>query len=94
VLSRSVGSRPLLRVDGEDRCRLPLEIRREELDAVVDGIDGVVFSQPIDAEGAVVFEKAVQLGLEGIVSKRLGGAYWSCRCRNWVKVKNPDFRKR
>jgi ATP-dependent DNA ligase len=28
---------------------------------------------------------------EGIVSKRLGGAYWSGRCRSWLKVKNPAF---
>ena len=32
-----------------------------------------------------------EMGLEGFVSKRLGGAYWSGRCRNWLKVKNPVF---
>ena len=31
------------------------------------------------AEGALVFAKACEMGLEGIVSKRLGGVYWSGR---------------
>jgi|SRR5208283_3084281 len=83
----------LLHLDGEDRRKLPLEIRRAELEALVDGVD-VMFSEAIEAEGAVVFEKAVELGLEGIVCKRLGSPYWSGPVRNWVKVKNPDFRRR
>jgi hypothetical protein len=32
---------------------------------------------------------ACQLGLEGIVSKRLGSPYRSGRSRHWVKSKNP-----
>jgi ATP-dependent DNA ligase len=43
-----------------------------------------LFSEALTAEGAVVFAKACDLGLEGIVSKRLG----SC---NWLKTKNQDF---
>ena len=30
------------------------------------------------------------MGVEGIVSKRLGSAYSSGICHAWVKVKNPD----
>jgi hypothetical protein len=44
-----------------------------------------LFNETIDAEGAIVFAKAREFGLEGIVSKRLGGTYWSGRCRNWVR---------
>ena len=33
--------------------------------------------------------EACRLGLEGIVSKRLGSAYRSGRVGCWVKVKNP-----
>jgi bifunctional non-homologous end joining protein LigD len=32
---------------------------------------------------------ACKLGLEGIVSKRLGSPYRSGRSRHWVKSKNP-----
>jgi ATP-dependent DNA ligase len=36
-----------------------------------------VFSEALVEEGAVVFEKACELGLEGIVSKRAGSLYKS-----------------
>jgi bifunctional non-homologous end joining protein LigD len=39
--------------------------------------------------GDVVFRHACKLGLEGIVSKRLGSPYRSGRSRHWVKMKNP-----
>jgi ATP-dependent DNA ligase len=35
------------------------------------------------------FAHACKLGLEGIVSKRLGSPYRSGRSRHWVKSKNP-----
>jgi len=39
--------------------------------------------------------KTCEMGLEGIVSERLGGSsYWSGRVKNWVKVKNPAFQRR
>ena len=61
---------------------------------IVSGIDGLTFSDGIAHEGAIVFAHACRLGLEGIVSKRLGGLYASGRCRNWLKVKNPEFQRR
>jgi bifunctional non-homologous end joining protein LigD len=47
--------------------------------------------QALAAEGAVVFAHACKLGLEGIVSKRVGSLYRSGKSRNWLKTKNPDF---
>jgi bifunctional non-homologous end joining protein LigD len=38
----------------------------------------------------VVFRHACKLGLEGIVSKRIGSPYRSGRSPHWVKSKNPD----
>jgi hypothetical protein len=40
-------------------------------------------------EGDVVFRHACKLGLEGIVSKRLGSSYRSGRSPDWLKMKNP-----
>jgi ATP-dependent DNA ligase len=40
-------------------------------------------------DGEMVFRHACKLGLEGIVSKRLGSPYRSGRSRHWVKSKNP-----
>ena len=81
----------LLRIEREDRRKLALEVRRAELELLVAGINAITFSEAIDGEGAIVFDKACEMGLEGIVSKRLGGVYSSGPCRNWVKVKNPAF---
>ena len=53
--------------------------------------DGILFSEALAEEGAVVFGKACELGLEGIVSKRAGSLYKSGPSRNWLKTKNPDF---
>jgi bifunctional non-homologous end joining protein LigD len=84
----------LLQFQGEDWRKLALEVRRAQLESLVADIDGIKFSEAIEGDGAVVFAHACKLGLEGIVSKRLGGAYASGRCRNWLKVKNPAFVRR
>ena len=53
--------------------------------------DGILFNDALAAEGNVVFAKACELGLQGIVSKRAGSFYKSGPSRNWLKTKNPDF---
>jgi len=63
----------LLRLDGDDLRLGAIEARREALMRLAAGVEGIVFSEALAAEGAVVFAKACQLGLEGIVSKRMGG---------------------
>ena len=42
------------------------------------------------SEGALVFQHARKMGLEGIVSKRLGSRRWSGRSPDWLKFKNPE----
>jgi ATP-dependent DNA ligase len=51
---------------------------------------GALFSEALAADG-VVFAKACELSLEGIVSKRKGSFYRSGKSRNWLKTKNPDY---
>ena len=60
----------------------------------VAGVDGITFCEAIEGDGAVVFAHAYKLGVEGIVSKRLGGVYSSGRARNWLKVRNVAFERR
>ena len=84
---------PLL-IEGWAFCGLvasTFEARREALQRLVAGVDGLLFSEALAAEGAVVFAKACELGLEGIVSKREGSFYRSGKSRNWLKTKNPNF---
>jgi bifunctional non-homologous end joining protein LigD len=40
--------------------------------------------------GITVFQHACKMGLEGIVSKRLGSRYRSGRSPEWLKFKNPE----
>jgi bifunctional non-homologous end joining protein LigD len=50
-----------------------------------------VFSETIEGEGELVFAKACEMGVEGIVSKRAGSFYKSGPCRSWLKTRNPAF---
>jgi bifunctional non-homologous end joining protein LigD len=43
----------------------------------------------LEGEGKEVFEAACELGLEGIVSKRLTAPYKSGSSKSWIKVRNP-----
>jgi bifunctional non-homologous end joining protein LigD len=81
----------LLTLDGEDVRLRPIEERRSALSRLVDGADAILFSEAIEGEGKVVFTKACELGLEGIVSKHAGSLYRSGRSRNWLKTRNPAF---
>lgn len=81
----------LLNLDGEDLRQRLLEERRDVLSWLVAGIDGILFSEALAAEGALVFAKACEMSLEGIVSKRAGSLYRSGTSRNWLKCRNPAF---
>jgi ATP-dependent DNA ligase len=81
----------LLRLEGDDQRPRPIEARRETLMRLVEGVDRILFGEALAAVGGVLFAKACELGLEGIVSKREGSFYKSGPSRNWLKTKNPDF---
>jgi bifunctional non-homologous end joining protein LigD len=83
----------LLRLGGDDMRQRPLEARREVLARLIAKRrgDAIVFSEALADEGAVVFAKACELGLEGIVSRRACSLYKSGPTRNWLRTKNPDF---
>ena len=81
----------LLSLNGEDFRQHPIEERRAALSPLVAGVDCILFSDALVAEGGLVFVKACEMGLEGIVSKRAGSRYSSGNSRNWMKSKNPAF---
>jgi ATP-dependent DNA ligase len=51
----------------------------------------IQLSEAIVGKGEAMFREACRMGLEGIVSKRIGSRYVSGRTRAWLKVKNPAF---
>jgi bifunctional non-homologous end joining protein LigD len=81
-------------IEADDLRQHPLEERREALSHLVAGVDDIRFSESVADEGALVFAKACELGLEGIVSKRAGSRYRSGASRNWLKCLNPEFQRR
>jgi bifunctional non-homologous end joining protein LigD len=74
-----------------DLRRDPLEVRKATLASVLaKAASGLRLNEHIEHEdGATVFRHACKMGLEGIVSKRLGSRYRSGRSKDWLKFKNP-----
>ena len=81
----------LIELNGQDLCREPLELRKRELGKLLRWAAeiGLQFNEHIAEPGDIVFRHACKLGLEGIVSKRLGSRYRSGRSPDWLKLKNP-----
>ena len=69
----------------------PIEERRAALGKLLRPIKaGILFSEHLLGDPETIFRHACDLGLEGIVAKRLGSKYKSGRTDNWIKVKNPN----
>ena len=82
----------LLELDGTDLRREPIEVRKATLASILrKSRHGVRLNDHLEhPEGEVVFHHACKMGLEGIVSKRLGSRYRSGRSPDWLKFKNPN----
>jgi bifunctional non-homologous end joining protein LigD len=81
----------LLELDGKDLRGEPFEVRKATLASLLrHRLPGLQFNQHLTYPGDIVFRHACAMGLEGIVSKRLGSRYVSGRTRDWLKMKNPD----
>jgi bifunctional non-homologous end joining protein LigD len=80
----------LLRLDGEDLRRLPLGGRKAALRKLLGRQrGGIQYVAHAEMCGEEAFAAACELGIEGIVSKRLTAPYKSGPCKTWIKVKNP-----
>jgi bifunctional non-homologous end joining protein LigD len=68
-----------------------LRVRKATLASVLTKAGpGLRLNEHLEHEdGEVVFRHACTMGLEGIVSKRLGSHYRSGRSPDWLKFKNP-----
>jgi hypothetical protein len=71
--------------------REPIEARKAALARLLrKAKPGLQFNEHIAVPGNIVLRHACALGLEDIVSKRLGSLYVSGRSRDWFKFKNPN----
>lgn len=81
----------ILYINGEDVTQKPLEERLALLDQVVSDCDVISKAKAFD-DGVALFQAVKGMGLEGIVSKRIGSLYkLNTRSRDWLKVKNYKF---
>jgi len=78
----------LLHLKGHNLRDLPLVERKKVLERLVEnGGEFLRFSEHIESNGEAVFQKACEMHLEGIVSKRAASTYSSGRGVDWLKVK-------
>jgi bifunctional non-homologous end joining protein LigD len=84
----------LLEIDGEDVRQMPLILRRVKLGKLLRAYnhDALRYSEAF-INGEKLLEECVKRGLEGIVCKAKGGAYWSGKKCGWVKVKTNAWRE-
>jgi bifunctional non-homologous end joining protein LigD len=70
---------------------LTLAVRKARLARLLSRqVDGIFIAEYEQGDiGDVLFRVACNMGLEGIVSKRLDRAYSVGKCTHWIKVKNP-----
>jgi bifunctional non-homologous end joining protein LigD len=76
----------LLWLDGHDATGLPLEQRRELLELITEQDHRLQITAHVAGEGEALARQARELGLEGVMAKRLGSAYTPGR-------RSPDWRK-
>ena len=80
----------LLHHDGRDLTGLPLERRKQALEALLKPLSEALPLRAVShivGNGPAVFEQACQLGLEGIISKRRDQSYRPGRGTGWLKIK-------
>ena len=75
--------------EGVDLRSEPLETRREALRALFDDdIPAVLrFSETLEGAPAAMLVSACNMGMEGLIGKRIGSTYQSRRSAEWIKLK-------
>jgi bifunctional non-homologous end joining protein LigD len=78
----------LLHLNGHNLRGLPLIERKALLATLLEGSGEFLrLSEHIETSGVVMFEKACELHVEGIISKRAASKYSSGRSGDWLKLK-------
>ena len=81
----------LLHLNGWNLFDVPLEKRKALLKKLLAGQipsrSAIQFSDHVVGEGRALYDRASEMGLEGIVSKRISAPYRSGRSKTWTKTK-------
>jgi bifunctional non-homologous end joining protein LigD len=77
-------------VRGRSVMEKPLHMRRAQLAGMLADTPHVKVVDQVIEHGQAMYRAAVELGLEGIVAKRLDSLYQpGVRSRDWLKIKRP-----
>ena len=80
----------LLMLNGDDMQRRPFAERKAALSKLLfRSRGGIQYVEHVEWHGDKMFAAVCDLGLEGIVSKRIDAPYRSGRARSWLKIRNP-----
>src|SRR3974377_1922016 len=80
----------LLMRDGDDLRRRPLIERKTALGKLlIRSRGGIQYVEHAEGPGDKMFAAVCDLGLEGIVSKKLNAPYRSGPSKSWIKAKKP-----
>ncbi|MER9603762.1 ATP-dependent DNA ligase [Mesorhizobium sp. M0243] len=77
----------LLHLNGHDLRNMPVEDRREILQALIPAVGRIQVSKAMPGTGDAVYHLVDKAGLEGMVSKRKDSIYRSGPTMNWRKIK-------
>jgi DNA ligase D len=81
----------LLHLDGYDLRAVPLLERKRALEGLLDPVlepaSALQISEHVIGNGGAFLRQASQLGLEGVISKRVDSIYQQARARSWLKIK-------
>jgi bifunctional non-homologous end joining protein LigD len=79
----------LLYLDGWDLREAPLDERKRLLERILRGRDSgpVRYGAHLEASGKAVYERACEMGVEGVISKRRDRPYRPGRGKDWLKSK-------
>ncbi len=83
----------LLHLDGWDLSKAPLVRRKALLAQLLAGAGGrsaIQLSDHVLGDGRALYDRATEMGLEGIISKRASAPYQSGRTKTWTKTKAPQ----
>lgn len=81
----------LLYLNGHNTMDLPLIDRKSLLKDLLQNTGKVLYSEHIEGMGKTLFDRAVALGMEGIIAKKAQSSYHlAYRSEDWLKLKTTN----
>jgi bifunctional non-homologous end joining protein LigD len=82
-----------LHAHGKDLRERPLRVRRNVLEALLEGQNLVLPARRLAENGLDAWDEVLERGYEGLVGKDDAALYREGRTLSWLKVKQPKYRE-